>query len=283
MRRLAQACAALLALALPAAGALAQERPAKRPGELTIDPQRAYIFFRSRENFGISFVREVTEARRPEWTAQRAAALARARADYDRRAPQWRREEAQCRGSPAPECANRPPMPVMPTEENFDYGPLVTGDMVTVAQWQRAENSSASFFFAEVEPGSYVLYGRVSTTPDSGSTGVCQCMGSVRFEVAAGQIVDMGELRYPRLAAGQEEPTFGPNRLASMEVVPPDPSMALPAGFGGHPVVPALLRAAGKMPNYYGIEIDRLNAIPGVLGYERDRVIDLRTGSAPAP
>ena len=41
MRRPALVCAALLALALPAAGALAQERPAKRPGELTIDPQRA--------------------------------------------------------------------------------------------------------------------------------------------------------------------------------------------------------------------------------------------------
>jgi hypothetical protein len=32
------------------------------------------------------------------------------------------------------------------------------------------------------------------------------------------------------------------------------------------------------MPNYFGVLIDRLAPIPGVLGYERDRVIDLANG-----
>ena len=274
---------ATLALALASAGAFAQEQPAKQPGTLTIDPQAAYIFFRSREHVPVSFVREVTEARRPQWAAERAAALARARAVYERRAPQWRREEAQCRGSPAVECTNRPPMPVMPTEENFDYGPLVSDDMLTIAPTDLGGNDRLGYFFAAVEPGSYILYGQTSTMPGAGSTGVCLCMGSIRFEVAAGQIVDMGELRYPRDEAGQEEPTYGPQRLASMEVVPANPSMAVPEGLAGHALTPALLRAAGKMPNYYGIEIDRLPPIPGVLGYERDRVIDLRTGQPVAP
>jgi hypothetical protein len=31
-------------------------------------------------------------------------------------------------------------------------------------------------------------------------------------------------------------------------------------------------------PNYFGVEIDRLQAIPGVLRYDRDQIIDEASG-----
>jgi hypothetical protein len=38
------------------------------------------------------------------------------------------------------------------------------------------------------------------------------------------------------------------------------------------------------MGNFFGVAIDRLGPMPGVLAYERDRVIDLtQTGTAPSP
>ncbi|HLL31602.1 MAG TPA: hypothetical protein VK403_11445, partial [Allosphingosinicella sp.] len=62
----------------------------------------------------------------------------------------------------------------------------------------------------------------------------------------------------------------------SHALTPPDPAMPRPARLSGLPVVAADLRAAGKMPNYFGIEIDRLPAVPGVLAYERDKVVDVK-------
>ena len=36
------------------------------------------------------------------------------------------------------------------------------------------------------------------------------------------------------------------------------------------------------MNNYFGIAIARMSAIPGILGYQRDKVIDLKAAAAPA-
>ena len=41
-------------------------------------------------------------------------------------------------------------------------------------------------------------------------------------------------------------------------------------------------RAAGKIDNFYGLLIGRMPPVPGVLAYERDTVIDLKTASASA-
>jgi hypothetical protein len=49
------------------------------------------------------------------------------------------------------------------------------------------------------------------------------------------------------------------------------------------PRIAADLRAAGKVPNYMGIAISRLPAIKGVLGYQRDRVIDRKAAAEAAP
>ena len=102
-------------------------------------------------------------------------------------------------------------------------------------------------------------------------------MGSVRFEARAGQIMDLGEMRYP--AADATLPVGV--HVSSVQMVPYASSMTRPDRLNGLPVVPAEWRAAEKMPNYFGVLIDRHPAVPGVLRYQRDRVIDDRTGTGP--
>jgi len=45
--------------------------------------------------------------------------------------------------------------------------------------------------------------------------------------------------------------------------------------------VRADFHAAGKMDNHFGVSIARMPAIPGVLGYRRDKVIDLKGTATP--
>lgn len=70
---------------------------------------------------------------------------------------------------------------------------------------------------------------------------------------------------------------------APAEVIPYAATMSRPDRLNGLPVVAAERRAGDKMPNYFGVLISRHPALPGVLRYERDRVIDDRTGAAPVP
>jgi hypothetical protein len=123
-------------------------------------------------------------------------------------------------------------------------------------------------FLREVEPGSYILYGGIGT---SGGVhlGLCLCMGSVRFEARAGQITDIGEIRYPERGAPLP---------AGFTLVPYNASMRIPAQLISLPRVPAEIHAAGKMPNYFGVGIGRHNPVPGILAYRRDQPIDVRTG-----
>ncbi|MBA2932807.1 hypothetical protein HZF05_01735 [Sphingomonas sp. CGMCC 1.13654] len=105
-------------------------------------------------------------------------------------------------------------------------------------------------------------------------------MGTVKFDAPAGKIVDLGRLK---LNDDWGAPVLPPNPAGnqSFAVIPADG--APPKGrLQGLPVFAADFHAAGKIPNYFGALIDRLPPIPGVIAYERDKVIDLKaTGSRP--
>jgi hypothetical protein len=239
---------------------------------VTIDPQKSYIFFRSTERSALKFLREVTADERTAWQAERAEAYARARARYERALGEYRRAVDQCRDRPPPCLGINAPTPV--TEESFAFQIPEADNFVSVTrgpQFSR-EGESAFTYLVAVPPGTYAIYGPIVDAGNS-IAGLCLCMGSVRFEAPAGQIVDLGEIRYPALATPR-----GPGSGTAVEIAPYSASMARPARLAGLPVAPAELRAADKMPNYFGILIDRLAPLPGVLRYERDRVIDARTG-----
>jgi len=277
---------ALLALACNAGAAQARNQLGARD-PIVVDPQKSYIFYRSHERLPLRLLREVSPAQRTAWEQQRARSLERARSAYPGRLREWQRLQAECRGSQAPACLNRDTeRPIEPTEANFTIPPPELDNFLDISPGpQFTRNDHDYTYLMTVDPGTYTVYGQIVVTSQAGGTGICLCMGSVRFEAPAGRIVDLGELHYPiaeALAAGQIV-TPGISPLTSHAIVPPTDAMARPERLAGLPVQPAEFRAADKMPNYFGVQISRLAPIPGVLGYERDRVIDLRTGRPVEP
>jgi hypothetical protein len=278
---LAAAGAALLALAAPASAASAAARgddQVGQRGDVRMLPGMSYIFFRSAERLDVQFVREASAAERAEYQAARDAAYVQARSRFERQFARWQREETQCRGNDAAYCRYRPDRPADVTPETFAYPPLEMVNMLPIArnpQFTRAEGEYT--YLMAVRPGTYILYGAIAAT-DDGPVGVCLCMGSVRFDVPEGRIVDVGEIRY-----SPDRTREVPRRnMTSQFLVPATADSPRPDRLAGLTVVPAELRAAGKMPNFSAVEIDRHPPIEGVLAYERDRVVDLRAEPAPA-
>ena len=249
---------------------------------VTVDPQKSYIFFRSHEKIELQFLREVTPEEHAAWVTAREAALARAQQHYERQASEYRRAVETCRNVPPP-CLNMArPVPV--TNENFPFTPAEADNFVSVTRGPQFTRAGEDYtFLVAVPPGTYAFYGPV-TIAGNGAVGYCLCMGSVRFEARPGQIMDLGEIRYPGNDGLRAQGGLPANaHVSSAEVVPYAASMARPERLNGLPVVPAEWRAAEKMPNYFGVLIDRHPAMSGVLRYERDRVIDDRTGTDPVP
>jgi hypothetical protein len=142
-----------------------------------------------------------------------------------------------------------------------------------------------------MKPGHYVFYGPVATFPQP--LGTCLCMGSLQFELRAGEITNAGMVTLNFLAAREPGKVTGqvmpkteldlPEDLNLVSWTPPVEGAAVDPRLAAYKVVAAELRAAGRMPNYFGVTIDRLTGLPGVLGYRRDQVIDSKSGEAVAP
>ncbi|HEX8621631.1 MAG TPA: hypothetical protein VF718_06635 [Allosphingosinicella sp.] len=274
--RLFAAALAAVLLAAPASAAKDQF-DAKTP--VVVDPARSYIFFRARKA-PVRFLREVDAQERAAYDQERAAAYEKAYAKYTKKLAQWRKSEAQWRDSEptARHRIERLPRPVALTPETFDYPPPEADNWLMVKGGTRfSEGEEGSSYLIAVEPGTYILYGQITDT-ENGPIGTCLCMGSVKFAAPAGKIVDIGEIEYPRVEAAKADLEGKVRSRPSHRLVPPDAAQPRPARLAGLPVVPADLRAANKLPNYFGIEIDRLPAVAGVLAYERDRVVDVKGG-----
>lgn len=281
------------ALALLVAVPVHAQEPARpqRPDQvaendpLQMSPNRAYIFFRSQERLPYRFLREVTATERAAHAARRARALGAARTRYERRLREWQGQQRSCRGNPSLECQNGREQPVEPTDATFSFAPPETDNFIDVATRPRFTHlDDWSGYLIAVEPGTYTLYGQMAPVAQAGVINTCYCMGSVRFEARGGQITYVGEVTPPvtraaaRAVLSDDDPddfTLTPGLV----VAPHTAAMAMPERFAGLPVVPAELRAADKMPNYFGALVNRVAAISGVLDYRRDVVVDARTGT----
>lgn len=271
--------AALVAALLPAAASAAKDQfDDKTP--VVVDPARSYIFFRARKA-PVRFLREVDARERAAYDVERAAAYEKAYAKYTKKLAQWRKSEAEWQEAPPSVRLRmqRIAKPAALTPETFDYPAPEADNWLLVKGGTRfSEGDEGSSYLIAVEPGTYILYGQITDT-QNGPIGTCLCMGSVKFAAPAGKIVDIGEIQYPRVEAAKADLEGKVRSRPSHGLVPPDAAAPRPARLASLPVVAADLRAANKLPNYFGIEIDRLPAVAGVLAYERDRVIDVKVGA----
>lgn len=139
-------------------------------------------------------------------------------------------------------------------------------------------------FALELPPGTYVLAGQAFL--NGGANGTCLCMGTVKFDVRAGEATDLGHV----LAARDDRPTQIPELAAHVRgfnigvepmpyvlaIRPPVATQSLPAALQAMPRALADYRAFAAFPNYFGASVDRLVPLKGVLDYDRAKIVDLK-------
>ena len=236
------------------------------------EPGSAYIYYRATDaKIAVVFLRTVTEAQRAEYLKKREAALAAAHEKYLKKLTSW--EESMRQGG----VGAAGPKPVEPTEQSFAFPAAELDNLFYADPGRVFLNEKPHYaYLLRVEPGEYTFYGPINQfAQPMMDTSLCMCMGSVRFTAEAGKIVDLGEIGTESTPAAE---TLS-DKTALQFHWRIDPTLALsrlPDRLPKIPVMKADFRAADKIPNYLGIRIDRLVAMPGVLAYQRDRVIDLR-------
>jgi hypothetical protein len=142
--------------------------------------------------------------------------------------------------------------------------------------FDRTGGPDGSFtYLIEVEPGEYTYLGPMQVDWNSGTDGECYCMGSVRFEAKAGQITSLGDFLSLGWATRRAlmETTIDFASLPVRKAVPTD--WSVPESLAHYPHAKAELRAAGRRDNFFKALVGRIPPLPGVLAYDRDKVIDL--------
>ncbi len=241
---------------------------AMRAAPAALNPAKAYLVFQSSRGksgmFSIEhvFLRVPTEAEIADYLAAKQVA-------YDKALPELTRK------------AKDGKVPIL-SEYAFDYdGPdnafatksgdfLIDGEMRTL--------------LLEVPPGTYVLYG---STLGSGGLVTCNCLGTVKFAAKAGEITNMGSLfadkvhkpsPIPHLEDNVGPSMFSYGFIFGQALVPATSADPVPAVLKAFPVVLAEYHAVGLFHEPGAGSINRLPAVPGILGYQRSKVIDGRTG-----
>ena len=287
MRAIHLLAAAAAFLTVPAAAKPLQTEQFKASAEIAIDPAKAYILVRA-AGMDLKLLRVATEAERTAWRTERAEALEKAKAKYAKALATYQRDleyfnDSRKTGMSVP----KPDKPTEPTDANFAFKALESDNFVTVWGGRVFDKGGPkTSHLIAVPPGTYRIYGQIF---EAGGTGFCLCMGSVQFEAAAGTITDMGTMRYPKAEALKDkvDPSWngmtpGKGGLTIMRVEPVDSETYIPAKLTSLPRTPATYRAAGKIDNFFGVMIDRLTPLPGVLTYRRDEVVDEKSGAAVA-
>lgn len=288
MNKLLLSALASLALASPAIArddhpVFVETKAVKDKPVVTLDPARAYVLLRTDEAVPLYLMRVPTTEDQTVYAQLRAEAFAEAREKYLKKRASYDRAVAAAaklpKGSPKPRI---PDEPVEPTEGNFEFTPFGMMAAVGIGPLDRFAKAKggASTYLQEVTPGEYRVYGPLALANGAAPLGTCFCMGSVKFEARAGEIVDMGVI----LTDGVERPKAPPGD-SSMPVVMDIPNYLgpAPAGMTLDPrlaqmtIRPAAYRPVGKLPNYFGVAIGRIPEMAGVLRYDRDRIVDLTT------
>ena len=261
-------------------------------GKVTLDPAAGYIFVQATTRTFGTFLRVPDAETRAIYEKDREEAFAKAQKKYASALRNW---ETAFKARQTNPNIQVPPKPVEPTRETFQIDPIELRDMTSFGPMFIYNKGEGRFaYLQKVRPGTYVYYGPVSAAPNMPAFGLCNCMGSVRFEVKPGTITDLGN---SLVAASAPEPPFdvqtqdalrradekaakdGAPQADRALTNPNTLAYGLPDTLKAWPAMRGEFSASGKMNNYFGLMITRMQPIPGVLGYRRDAVVDLRSGT----
>lgn len=243
-------------------------------GKATIDPSKGYFYLHGKgPAFGV-FLRIPDEQDLADYRFLTEKAYAKALRSYERAVASYDNDAKIARNVGRPV----PALPVRPDAATFSIGDIGLRTNVPVGPFSRFSKASGeSSFLEEVKPGTYIYYGPLASGPN-GAMGTCFCMGSVRFEVKAGQITDLGDfLKVAPDWASQALSDLDPKAREQLSG-PQTPHFGLPASLASYPSVQAKFHASGKLNNFVGAMVSRMPPVPGVLAYDRDVAIDVATG-----
>ncbi len=253
---------------------------------VALDKAQGHILLRSDAAMPLYLMKVPSAEDQLAYDAMRAEALVEARGKYTKKLASYERtkalaESAKKNGSSAQ--VTVPAKPIEPTEENFEFTAFGLLSAVSIGPMNRfsKQEGGASVYLQAVTPGIYRIYGPITVVPNSAVLGTCLCMGSVSFEVRAGEIVDMGTIAMKTQPAETGEAAQVEGIVPfNFKLQPAMPDMDVDARLSGIPIRPAVYRPVGKLPNYFGLAIDRLAEMPGVMRYDGDRIIDLTVASS---
>lgn len=261
-------------------------------GKVGLDARNGYILVTGMTRSVGAFLRVPDEVSRAAYQKDWEEAFAKAQKKYASALSSWESQVKAVAGTQS----KAPLKPEEPTRETFRIEPLelrdlgAFGPMFVYAKGGITGEESFTYLTA-IKPGTYIYYGPVMVVPGGGAAGMCNCMGSVKFEVKAGVVTDLGN-SLSVLPQGQTP--FDVATLRAMDRVKvkeaksgkpakmvPTPPLAygLPASLKDWPSIRAEFSASGKVNNYFGVTVTRMYPIPGVLEYKRDQIVDARTGN----
>lgn len=253
-------------------------------GKDQITADNGYIFMYGEDRFSGVFLKLPNADDIAEYEADWEEEFTKAREKYERKIASYERDVERARGSNMA----MPEEPFEPTAENFGIDPIELRNIVSFGpQYVYAKGKSKrgkTFSYLEqVEPGTYVYYGPIAMSSGAAPMGHCLCMGSIQFEVKPGIITNVGEA----LQIGgniTESMNFDHDGAAIATGLEPYPikyvDYDLPEYLQQYESEIADFRASKKYPNYFGIAMERMRPMEGILAYERDQPIDVKTEPA---
>lgn len=259
---------------------------------VAIADNKAYFLLRiSRPNGATKiepiFLRVPSEQELKDYFAAREAAYRELEPDLlEARAEMLRKkEEAEARGK-----TFKGVIPPEPTLDAFDF---VWSEKSNTENIQFnspfMKSGDDTLYVVEVPAGEYVLYGAAIGGSFDAHLHLCFCLGTVGFNAKAGEITDLGfflgdsarwKSPIPELAA---ESDFGPSSdtvitLLTGTVRPVRSGDLVPPQLAGMLIKAADYHAVGRYFHPAAFGVNRLVPVPGVLAYDRGKVIDVKSG-----
>ena len=176
-------------------------------------------------------------------------------------------------------------IPPRPDKQSFNFETIeqFLSVQVDYSEWFAAGEGQKKVYGHKVTPGTYAIYGPLMASDIWGTWGTCLCLGTVKFVVKAGEAVDLGLVEsFDGIHATKTSEKY--IRGTGLDLPEGKTSFVLTPGMSfatGQPrlngltVRAAHFHPAGQYPNWYGLNVDRITAIPGVIRYDRDKMIDL--------
>lgn len=235
-------------------------------GKAKIDPAYGYIYNHGTLRFNGMFLKVPDEQDIKEYEAEWQKKFVKAREKSLKRLKEWESDVAVAKKSEM----KPPEKPVEVTEENFSIGDLETRTRLIIGPQYVFSKADGYSYLSQVQPGTYIYYGQLLVGQNGGYAGTCACMGTIKFTVKPGVITNLGDI-FSQISFDN----FGiPVKLK--------PDYKLPASLEKYPNENGEVFAYGKLDNFFGIMIDRLAPIEGVMAYELDKVVDLKATAAAA-